>query len=86
MLKVSDLRMRDVINILDGRRLGTIKDIDVDIEKGKVTALILPGTGKFMGIFGKNDDIIIPWEKIKKLGTDVILVELQHFTDLKHDY
>ncbi|WP_227767081.1 YlmC/YmxH family sporulation protein [Zhaonella formicivorans] len=85
MLKVSDLRMRDVINVLDGRRLGVIKDIDVDIERGKVTALILPGSGKFMGLFGKNDDIVIPWEKIKKLGVDVILVELQNFTDPRHD-
>ncbi|NLC37942.1 MAG: YlmC/YmxH family sporulation protein, partial [Clostridia bacterium] len=36
MLKVSDLRMRDVINIVDGRRLGAIKDIDLDLEEGRI--------------------------------------------------
>lgn len=79
MIKVSELRMRDVVNILDGRRLGVIKDIELDLEKGQVEALILPGSGKFMGIFGKNEDLVIPWEKIKKLGMDVILVELPGF-------
>lgn len=81
MIKVSDLRMRDVVNILDGRRLGVIKDIELDLEKGQVKAIILPGTGKFMGLFGKNEDLVIPWDKIKKLGMDVILVELPGFTE-----
>ena len=83
VIKVSDLRMRDVVNVLDGRRLGVIKDIDLDVERGKVIALILPGTGKFMGLFGKNEDLVIPWEKIRKMGIDVILVEIQHFTEPK---
>lgn len=85
VIKVSDLRMRDVVNVLDGRRLGVIKDIDLDVERGKVIALILPGTGKFMGLFGKNEDLVIPWEKIRKMGIDVILVEIQHFTEPKHE-
>jgi YlmC/YmxH family sporulation protein len=86
VIKISDLRMRDVVNILDGRRLGIIKDIELDVEKGKVTAIILPGTGKFMGLFGKNEDMIIPWDKIKKMGVDVILVEVLHFTEPKHEW
>ncbi|HHX51844.1 MAG TPA: YlmC/YmxH family sporulation protein [Clostridia bacterium] len=85
MLKVSDLRMRDVINIVDGRRLGAIKDIDLDLEEGRIRSIILPGTGRLMGWFGRNDDLIIPWEKIRKLGVDVILVEMPNFTDPKHD-
>ncbi|GAW92132.1 YlmC/YmxH family sporulation protein [Calderihabitans maritimus] len=80
MLKVSDLRMRDVINVVDGRRLGYIKDIDVDLEKGRVKALILPGQSRFLGLFGRNDDIRIDWSKIKKIGVDVILVEIKDFT------
>lgn len=84
MLKVSDLRMRDVVNIVDGRRLGVIKDIDLDLEEGRVKSIILPGAGRFMGFLSKNDDLVIPWEKIRKLGVDVILVEVPGYTDPKH--
>jgi YlmC/YmxH family sporulation protein len=75
MLKTSDLKIKEVVNVLDGRRLGTITDIEIDIESGRLTAIVVPGTGKFLGLFGKNDDVVIPWEKIHKIGMDVILVE-----------
>lgn len=80
MVRVSDLRMREVINIADGRRLGTIKDIDVNLEEGRINAVILPGYaaggGRLMGFFGREEEIIVPWNKIKKIGIDVILVDL----------
>lgn len=85
LLKISDLRMREVINIVDGKRLGEIKDIELDLEKGKIKSIILPGTGSFFSFFSRNEDIIVPWDRIKKLGTDVILVELASFTDPKHE-
>ncbi|KKM12261.1 hypothetical protein SY88_03605 [Clostridiales bacterium PH28_bin88] len=84
MIKISDLRLRDVVNIVDGRRLGVIKDIELDLEAGRVKALILPGAGRVMALFGRNDDIVIPWEKIRTIGVDVILVEVQGFTDVNH--
>lgn len=75
MLKTSDLKIKEVINVVDGRRLGTITDIEIDLDSGRLTAIVVPGAGKFLGMFGKNDDIVIPWEKIHKIGLDVILVE-----------
>lgn len=75
MLKTSDLKMKEVVNTIDGRRLGTITDIEIDVETGKLTAIVVPGSGKFLGLFGRNDDIVISWEKIQKIGYDVILVE-----------
>ncbi|HAA09099.1 MAG TPA: YlmC/YmxH family sporulation protein, partial [Syntrophomonas sp.] len=38
MIKISDLRNRDVVNILDGKKLGNIIDIDLDLDNGKVLA------------------------------------------------
>ncbi|HHW54165.1 MAG: YlmC/YmxH family sporulation protein [bacterium] len=84
MVRISDLKMREVINVLDGKRMGVINDIDVDIEEGRIKALIVPGTPRLLGLFGKNDDLVIPWERIKKIGVDVILVEVFTTTEPKH--
>lgn len=87
MVKISDLRSREIINVVDGRRLGLIKDIDIDLEEGRITSIILPGiSGKFLGFLGKEEEIIVPWEKIMKIGADVILVEISSFTDPKHEF
>lgn len=87
MVKISDLRSREIINVVDGRRLGLIKDIDIDLEEGRITSIILPGiSGKFLGFLGKEEEIIVPWDKIMKIGADVILVEIISFTDPKHEF
>lgn len=80
---VSDLKLKEVINIVDGKRLGGITDIEIDVENGKLTAIVVPGNGRFLGLFGRNEDVIIPWEKINKIGFDVILVETATFGELK---
>lgn len=79
----SDLKMKEVINVIDGKRLGTITDIEIDVDTGRLTAIVVPGTGKFLGLFGRNEDVVIPWEKINKIGSDVILVESSFFTDVR---
>lgn len=75
MMKTSDLRAKEVVNTVDGKRLGHITDIEINAETGKLTAIVVPGSGRFLGIFGKNEEIVIPWDKINKIGLDVILVE-----------
>jgi len=89
MVKISDLRAREIVNIVDGRRLGLIKDIEIDMEEGRVTAFILSGEGggnKFLGFLGREDELVVPWEKIRKIGMDVILVEVNNFADPKHEF
>ena len=83
IIRVSDLRSRDVINTEDGRRLGIIRDIELDTLEGRVKAIILPGSPRLFGILGRRDDLIITWERIKKIGVDVILVDLEGVGDLK---
>lgn len=83
IVKISDLRVREVINVVDGRRLGVIKDIDIDLDEGTIRAIIVPGEGKLFGVFsGRGEDLYVPWESIRKIGIDVILVELE---DLRHN-
>jgi YlmC/YmxH family sporulation protein len=85
MVKISDLRMREVVNVSNGKKLGLIKDIEIDLENGMIKSVVLPGNTRIMGFFGKNDDVVVPWHKIKKLGMDVILVEVSDFTDPRHE-
>ncbi len=75
MVKASDFRQKEVINIYDGKRLGYVCDVDIDMVKGVLNAIIVPGNGKVLGLFGKDDDYVIPWDKIKTIGDDIILVD-----------
>ena len=85
MLKTSDLKMKEVISVIDGKRMGHITDIEIDVDTGRLTAIVVPGMGRFLGLFGRNEDVVIPWDKINKIGMDVILVEGGSFGQLKHE-
>jgi len=75
-LRVSEMRLLDIINIEDGRRLGPIIDLDLDLEKGIVKGIIVLTSSRGKGFFSsKNGDIFVPWEKVIKIGVDVILVD-----------
>jgi len=77
-MRISDLRLLDVVNVKDGRRLGPIKDLDLDLERGSVKGIVLPGPSRSWGLFGGNkaEDYFVPWDRVKKIGVDVILVDV----------
>lgn len=76
MNRSSDFRQKEVINISDGRRLGFVSDVEIDLETGKIEAIILAGVGRLFGILGKESEFVIPWDKIVRIGEDIILVDL----------
>lgn len=71
-----DFKHKEVINIKDGRRLGFVQDVEADLETGVITNIIVPGSSKILSIFSNNNDIVIPWQNIKCIGDDVILIEI----------
>ena len=73
--RMVELRYKEVINICDGCRLGFVGDVEVLIPEGKVTALIVPGPCRFFGLFGRGEEYYIPWDCIKQIGDDIILVD-----------
>lgn len=75
MFKASDFKSKEVVNLSDGERLGFVYDLEIDEESGKIKSIIVPGRGK-VKMFGKANAIYIDWENIKKMGEDIILIEL----------
>ena len=75
MYRAGSLRQKEVININDAARLGYVSDVEVSLEKGEIEAIIVPGRMRVFN-FGKNDDLVITWDKIFKIGEDVILVDV----------
>ena len=77
-MKLSDLLNKEIINIDDGARLGTIGDSDliVDGDSGYLDCILLPNPNGFLRIFGERSTLTIPWEAIRKVSDQVIIVEL----------
>ncbi len=76
MMKTSELRKLDVINMEEGRYLGSVCDVDVDPETGRVLALIVDEVRSFRFFWGtKHTDLEIPWKDVVLVGEDVILVK-----------
>lgn len=75
-MNFSELKSKDVVNILDGRRLG--RPIDVIFNDcACIEALVVPGPRSLLNLLkGVKEGCILPWKRIKQVGDDVILVEL----------
>ena len=76
-MRLCELREKEVINICDGKRLGCIVDLEFDVCTGKIEAVIIPGPGKIWGFLGTDCEYVIPFACIRKIGPDIVLVEIQ---------
>ena len=76
-MKFTQLQCKEVICISDGRRLGFICDVLVEVPEGNVCAIVVPGPCRFFGLFGRRDDYIIPWNRICRMGPDIVLVDVR---------
>ncbi len=73
--RFSELRNKEIIHVCEGTRLGYLNDLCIDTDSGRLTALIVPGPCRFLGLFGRDSDYIIPWACVRRVGDDIILVE-----------
>ncbi len=75
--KITELHCKEVICVSDGRRLGFISDVEIEVPEGRVLAILVPGPCRFFGLFGRQDDFVIPWSAICRIGPDIVLVEIK---------
>ena len=82
-MRFSDLCEKEVVNVKDCRCLGSVRDLDIDKECGRILALIVPGPGKYLGCFCRDSEFFIPCAKVIRIGPDIILVEFDE-KEMKH--
>lgn len=73
--RIGELRCKEVINVTDGSRYGYVGDAEVDLESGRIQALIVPGRLRLFGLLGREEEKIFPWSAVRRFGEDIILVE-----------
>ncbi len=73
--RIVDLRGKEVINICDGCRLGFPCDVELDVVCGKIVSIIVQGSTRMFSLFGRCEEYIVPWDAIRRIGEDIILVE-----------
>ena len=71
----SELRYKEMIDIHTGLRLGYVCDLEFDDSEGRLVSLVTPGRSKLFGLLGREDDYVLPWGCIVRIGGDIILVE-----------
>lgn len=75
-MKISDLKAMRIVNLADGKILGKINDLVMDVTRGYVKAIIMPGDTKWPMFWTSEKEVEVAWENIKKIGRDVIIVDM----------
>ena len=76
-IRFADLQCKEVICVNDGRRLGFISDVQIEVPEGNILAVVVPGPCRVFGLAGRHDDFVIPWKCIRRIGPDIVLVDIK---------
>ncbi len=84
-MRLNDLVGKEMVNIFDGMRMGTVGDSDmlVDSATGRIVSIILPNRGNVLNFWADRQKLVIPWEAVKKVGREVIVVDPVSYTHLR---
>lgn len=73
-MRLSELQYKDIVN-LEGKKIGNIIDVKID-KSGKLLSLVIEENKKFIRLKSSDQETEISWDKIQRIGEDVILVKL----------
>ncbi|MFZ5592537.1 MAG: YlmC/YmxH family sporulation protein [Bacillota bacterium] len=77
-MRMMELAGKEIINFHNGARLGVVgeSDLDIDISSGRIRAIILPRRNNLLNFWLDKQHMVIPWEAVRKIGREVIIVDL----------
>lgn len=75
-MKLSDLQRKDIVNLNNGKKIGRIIDIEINTTDGSLVNLIIEKNRYFRNFFNGETDVLVKFDQIKKMGEDVILIDL----------
>ena len=70
-----DFRKKEIIDVKNGVKIGYVDDVVFDTDQAVITSIVVYGRLRFFGLFGREEDMLIPWEDIEIIGEDTILVK-----------
>lgn len=73
MFKSFDLRRKKVIDIKTAEQVGYIRDMDIDLESGKINSVTVPHGG-ICGMFRKRERMTVPWKNVLAIGSEYVIV------------
>lgn len=82
-MRISEMTGKEVINLGDGARLGTIGECELtfDSQTGVISGLILPKPKAIFQFLNDRQLTTIPWQAIRRIGDEVVIVDLNNAYD-----
>jgi YlmC/YmxH family sporulation protein len=77
-MRLGELMGKEIVNIYNGARLGVVGESDLafDLDTGEIRSIIVPRKNSFFNFWLDRQHLIIPWEAVRKVGAEVIIIEL----------
>ena len=76
-MRLSELGGKEIVDVKRAERLGVLGQTDLEINEqtGQINALIIPSL-KWFGLKKQGSEVRVPWSHIKKIGTDMIIIDI----------
>ena len=75
-VRLSELKIKEVIEVNNGNRFGYVGDAELDPVTGCVQGLVIPGRLRLFGLLGREKPVVIPWQAVRQFGEDTVLVDM----------
>ena len=73
--RIAELQYKEIIDITSGARYGFVSDVELDLDRGAIEAVIIRGRSRLWGLLGREPDWVFPWTAVRRVGEDIILVD-----------